>query len=745
MPRKALTWALPALALLMLALTMIPAQIWKAPATDSIYNGFDPNFVYVAKGDSKDVKVSSAAVDFNAPSGAAPGVILVTTPVQKLVTSLDVTIADNQNAVTPLRIGLWSPYSASGFFVEFGPAPDNVMRALSTVNGAGDITLPFGEVVNQTNLGRYELGGMYRVDFVLDKPAGLLTTHVFSDAGDQAVATVNSRSNPKLFADVALSLSAGTAAGNGSSRVSLQNFRVVIPHQRLWAVKIADSRAQAALIVLAIVGVLLLALAAVPRLLSLVGSFSAIRRLAMKPRELALSIGAVAMYFVGNALLFPLAGHPFDMRAEQLYAYVARAYGPSQLYYLPNLVSLPKIWNGIPYQEVPFPYEPVPAYLFTAIGWLNSVLFGTFSPGSVQLEYLIKSVNVLFGLGDGVLIYLILRQIGAGRRWSLLAGAIWLFNPAVWFSMSIWGQTHVISLLFVLLAVLMAERRLAVAAWLALIAGCLTRPQMLVFGLLIGIVLLRKFPWRVNVSALSWTVIVVFVALAPFTLATSPSLPVDILAYTFQAHETNAPGLVLTSVSQDAYSVWPLAEYLTQGVTGFHKAFNPSTGAVLGPLTFQRLSQLLTLSLILLVAACLWFRRRPIEEPGGYLPYVALGVTGFLMLLFGLIATHFLLALPFLILLRRWTGGVAYVFIVVTWTVTTFVTMYGDMGLALNVQDYPLLASANNAVTKFVVSLYTADRFIAVGIVANVCAVIWLGYLTLRSPKPQVTVKEMLA
>jgi hypothetical protein len=45
----------------------------------------------------------------------------------------------------------------------------------------------------------------------------------------------------------------------------------------------------------------------------------------------------------------------------------------------------------------------------------------------------------------------------------------------------------------------------------------------------------------------------------------------------------------------------------------------------------------------------------------------------------------------------------------------------------------------------FVVSLYTADRFIAVGIVANVCAVIWLGYLTLRSPKPQVTVKEMLA
>jgi hypothetical protein len=185
-------------------------------------------------------------------------------------------------------------------------------------------------------------------------------------------------------------------------------------------------------------------------------------------------------------------------------------------------------------------------------------------------------------------------------------------------------------------------------------------------------------------------------------------------------------------------------EYLTQGVTGFHKAFNPSTGAVLGPLTFQRLSQILTLSVVLLMAGYLWFRRRAIEEPGGYLPYVALGATGFLMLLFGLIATHFLLALPFLLLLRRWTGSVAYFYIVVIWSVTTFVTMYGDMGLSLTPQDYPLLAASRNTVTHFVVSLYTADRFITAGIVANICAVLWLGYLTLRSPGPQVSVTGAL-
>jgi hypothetical protein len=55
------------------------------------------------------------------------------------------------------------------------------------------------------------------------------------------------------------------------------------------------------------------------------------------------------------------------------------------------------------------------------------------------------------------------------------------------------------------------------------------------------------------------------------------------------------------------------------------------------------------------------------------------------------------------------------------------------MGRVLVAHDYPLLAPANNAITNFIVSLYTNDRFITVGIVANICVVLWLGYLTLGS------------
>jgi len=737
-----LVWAVPVIALLMLGLTLTPAGVWKAPADDAVYHGFDPNLVYVGKGDSGVVNVSPASVEFKASKGSSPGVILATTPLQKFVASVDVTVADDQGARGPFSIGLWSPWTSAGYFVVFGP--DGTIAAQTVANGFSGVTLMGGEVTGRSDLGTYQVGTPSRVEFVLDKAGGLLTSRVSSAGTPPLVASVSTQQSPRLFADFALSLSASADAGQGSARILLSGFTEELPHERLWASKIADPRAEALLVVLAIGGLLLVAIAVARGLRSGSGFAFKVRR-PQVGLGTALIAGSVLVYLVGNALLFPVGGHPFDMRAEQLYAYVARTYGTSQLYYLPNIVSIPRTWQGIPLQEFPFPYEPVLAYVNAGIGWLNSLLAGG---GAIRmdtgLQYLIESVNVAFGLGDGILIYLILRQIGAGNRWSLVAAALWIFNPAVWYSMSVWGTTHVISLFFVLLAVLMIEKSHLLMAWLALTAACLTRPQMLIFGLLLAIVLLRKFAWKENLAALSWTVIVTFLALVPLTIAISPSLPADILINTFRSHEAGAPGL-LRVVSQDAYSVWPLVEYWTQGVTGFHAAFNPNDATVLGPITFLRLGQILTLVAALVVSGYLWFRRRATDEPGGYLPYVALGITAFLMLFFDIIASHFLLALPFLLLIRRWTGNAAYFYMVVIWTVTTFVTMYGDMGLNLSAHDYPLLASTHNAITKFVVNLYTADRFITAGIVANICAVIWLGYLTLGSPRAQVSVKGMLA
>jgi len=444
---------------------------------------------------------------------------------------------------------------------------------------------------------------------------------------------------------------------------------------------------------------------------------------------------AVLVYLGGNVLLFRLGGHPFDFSNEKMYAYVARTYGPDQLYYLPNLISLPKFWHGIPYSESAFPYEPISAYFFSAIGWLGSLTLasgGVLGLSDVRLDYLIKGVNVLFGLADAALIYLILRVLSVSMRWSLISAGLFLFNPAVWFSMSVWGQNHVFSLFLVLMAVLLAEKGLPLWAWLTLVAACLTRPQIFVFGLILGIVFLRKFSWRQNLWAVSWTVILIFVVLAPLTLATSPSLPIDVALANVRNQQAGGNPAVFFPVSFDAYSIWPLVTYLAHGASGLLRMFTTSSTSLIGSVTYQGASQFLTLGAALFVCAAVLIRTSSTKRPGAYLPFVALGISSFLMLVTGSLATYFLLAIPFLLLSRPWMGTLAYFYVVIAWTITTLVPMFGDMGIVISSQDYPLLATAHNAVTRFFVQLYASDRFITIGVTANVCAVLWLAYSTFR-------------
>jgi hypothetical protein len=131
-----------------------------------------------------------------------------------------------------------------------------------------------------------------------------------------------------------------------------------------------------------------------------------------------------------------------------------------------------------------------------------------------------------------------------------------------------------------------------------------------------------------------------------------------------------------------------------------------------------------------------------VTEAGNYIPLVALGMMSFLMLITGVVATHFLLALPFLLLIRRWIGGVAYFYVVATWTITCLVPMIGDMGLVVSGATHPWFAPDRNPITKFVISQYESDRFTTVAVVANACALIWLAAVSLRSSSPLHAVAE---
>ena len=718
----------------MLVLTFTPAEVWRAPVNDAVYTGFDPNLMYASSGGGGRVDITQGSTKLSAKPGSNPSINLATTPLSKLTTALTIEVAPSQDTAAPFRIGIWSPRSQAGYFVVFESGAQPIVSTESLAQGGAGATLIRGTLLHRTVLGHYSPGSPYRVSLLIDKTSGKLTAAVSGPELGAVSDTVTAAAFPELVTSVRLSVTASAASDSSANEAVMSDYQLTIPHQRFWAAKVADQIPQAALVVLAILGAALIVLSIASTLAS--GAARGIGRRARAAiggyrRPLALLGIGSAIYIVGNALLFPLGGHPFDMGNEKLYAYVARAYGLDQLYFLPNVASLAKIWGGAPYSESGFPYEPVLAYISAGAGWLNSLLFasgGVLALDSNRAEYVIKAINVVFGLADAVLIYLILRHLQVGERWSLIGSALFLFNPAVWFSMSVWGQTHVISIFFVLAAILLAEKGFAVWAWVALAAGTLTRPQMLVFSLLLGIVLIRKFSWRKNVVAISWTIVVVFLAMLPFTLPTSPSLPVDIMFNNIHVQETGGNEAVLTTVSQDAYSVWPLVTYVFHGASGLSRAFTPSSADLIGSLTYQRASQILTIGALLLLAGVLVVRKRRDIDSGGYIPLVALGITSFLMLLTGVVATHFLLALPFLLLCRKWMGPVAYLYVAAIWTVTTLVPMYGDMGVVISSQDYPLLAADHNPITQFVVTLYSWDRFITVGVVGNICAVIWLAF-----------------
>jgi hypothetical protein len=75
----------------------------------------------------------------------------------------------------------------------------------------------------------------------------------------------------------------------------------------------------------------------------------------------------------------------------------------------------------------------------------------------------------------------------------------------------------------------------------------------------------------------------------------------------------------------------------------------------------------------------------------------------------------------------------AYLYVVLIWTICTFVPMYGDMAISLSTQQYPLLAAPNNSITWFFAHLYAWDRFITFGVVANLVVVICLAFVAFRS------------
>jgi hypothetical protein len=720
---------------------LIPGSVWRHPSEDATFDGFDAHLIYAnARGDGMadgKIRMSAERLDVAAEPRSLPTVNFLTTTLSEFRISLDATVLDTGTAAIPFELALWSPLTQSGSELIFrgsGPIVVNTVRG-----GRSAHTLQGGTVTRSEDAGFFQREVPTHVAITVRKKGG--TSHIdIANRVGTSVINVSASELADLFASPRLSLTGSFEPGDTSSSTRLDNYKVTLYHEVFWINRSDDPTALSLLIVTGALGILVLAFLAsrvgVERYTS--GRSRPRRSTVIRSGLLLIMALGVAAYVLPNLLLVKLGAHPFDMSNERLYSYVANRFGLPDLYYAPNIVGFPAIWGGTPYGSAAFPYEPVLAYYFSALGSFGGSWYDGqqgLSSSVLPIDYLIKSANVLFAMLDGALIYLICRRFGTGRAWSIGATCFFLLNPAVLFSTSVWGQTHVVSLAFVLAAVYLAERNLAFPAWLALGLGVLTRPQILVFGLILGLVFILKFRWQVNVRAASAAVIVVFLILLPFTLATGPSLPMDVLVNTLslQLHSSAADP---STLSQDAYSIWPLVSYLQYGASGLARSFTPSNQTLLGSVTYQGAATIAAILTLLAVAILLVVRGRKGVAMGQYIPVVTLSIVGFLMLTTGLVATHFVLALPFLILCRRWMNNGAFFFVIIVWTITTLVPMYGDMGNVIARLDYPLLSPLHNGVTRFFVELYSWDRFITFATLANIAVLIWIAVVALR-PKSQ--------
>jgi len=555
---------------------------------------------------------------------------------------------------------------------------------------------------------------------------------------------------PELFNSVRLALTVSAASQKGTSRAALRDYVLTLPHASFWTDKVADARATGLTIALVFAGVLL----GIARLWILVSDrrgkrvrtlilqvAEQVRRFRPSTASLALG-GFVVVAFLGaNSLLFRLAVEPFDMGSQTVWAYIASSMGPAHLYFLPNIVSLAHVWGGVPYHEAVFPYEPILGYIFAMLGWIYRLVLAApdAGPNSSQMIYLIKAANLLFGLVDGALIYLILRQLKLSQGSSVTGASLFLFNPAVWFSMSVLGLTHVISISFVMAAIWLALREHALPAWLMLALAALSRPQMLVAGWILGAIFLRTYSLRKNLHAIAFTIIILFILLVPVALSTSPSLTVDVVWHALQLQEGGGNEQALTTVSLNATSVWPLMTYLIDHQHGALRFSFPSSNTLAAGLSYQRFSQFILVALLVIVAALALVRTKKWDEHG--MPYflLAFGFLGFLMFGTGLAATHFVLGLPFLLICRKWLNRAIYGALITAWSLTTFIPMFGSLGTALSGADYLLRypLSGRNQITTFFADLSTWDPFITLAVSINLVVLATLAIAGTRSCFPR--------
>ena len=249
-------------------------------------------------------------------------------------------------------------------------------------------------------------------------------------------------------------------------------------------------------------------------------------------REITILAVLLFVAFIVRVLLFPLQGYQNDMATFSYWFNTAAEHGIRPFY---TVVLRDVGWID---------YPPFNVYIF----WVFGSLAKAVSAFGISTVNIVKLAPNLFDLATAGLIYVFVRK-QLNFKQSLLATALYAFNPAVIFNTAVWGQFDAIYTFFLVLSLMLALKskpKLSVAVFAIAI---LTKPQGIALAPLVAYLIYRKN----GLKSLLFSVLVfaasVLVVIAPFEWAN----PVTFLSRIYFGAYS---GYQYTSIN--AFNLWGL-------------------------------------------------------------------------------------------------------------------------------------------------------------------------------------------
>ncbi len=212
-------------------------------------------------------------------------------------------------------------------------------------------------------------------------------------------------------------------------------------------------------------------------------------------RELSFLAVLLLVAFIIRVLLYPLQGYENDTNTFISWFNTAAQHGIRPFY---SVVS----WCD---------YPPFNVYIFWAFGSLASSV----SAWGINVTSVVKLAPTLFDIATSALIYLFVRKQLTFKQ-SLVASALYAFNPAIIFNVAVWGQFDAIYTFFLVLSLMFSLKRKPEASAVVFAVGLLTKPQGVALLPLIVFLIFKQNGAKRLITSVGAFVATIFIVILPF-------------------------------------------------------------------------------------------------------------------------------------------------------------------------------------------------------------------------------------